>query len=86
MIIIGIIFYFVFGFVSLLLIHMYKRELGVDIYDPPHSVYYDDYKNNAQAFLTFAIMWPFFWLITLVKFLWETGEKISEVIGKKIGK
>jgi hypothetical protein len=65
---------------------MYKRELGVDIYDPPHSVYYDDYKNNAQAFLTFAIMWPFFWLITLVKFLWEICEKISEVIGKKIGK
>jgi hypothetical protein len=86
MIIIGIILYFLVGFISLLLMHMYKNELGINMYDPPHPAYYDDYDSNAQAYIFFSIFWPFFWLIKLVFFIGRSLVKFSEIVGKKFGR
>ena len=74
---------YVIGFlISLLFLHAFKRELGVDHYDPPHDEYYDDYSSNAHAYLAFSFMWPIFWGFMLFALIYSGLIKLSQLIGK----
>jgi len=80
------LFIYLIGFVvSLILLHKYKKDLDVDNYDSPHESYYDDYKSNAEAYLSFSFIWPLWWLIRLILFISSLLLKFSKYIGKKFG-
>ncbi len=73
---------YVLGFVvSLTLMHKYKKQLGIDNYDPPHENDYDDYDSNAQAYLWFSLGWPLWWFIMLIVFLYKHLLRFSKYIG-----
>lgn len=73
---------YVIGFlISLLLLHAFKRELGVDHYDPPHPEYYDDYSSNAHAYLAFSFMWPIFWGFMSMSLIYSGLIGLSKWIG-----
>ncbi len=73
---------YVLGFVvSLMLMHKYKKQLGIDNYDPPHESYYDDYDSNAEAYIWFSLGWPLFWFIMLIVFLYKHLLRFSKYIG-----
>jgi len=78
--------YFIGFLVSLWIIHRFKEQLGLDIYDPPHEPYYDDWESNAQAYTTFSAMWPFFWIICLLFVFGKMLVKLSEWIGKTVNR
>jgi hypothetical protein len=72
---------YVIGFlVTLILLHKFKKELGVDIYDPPHEGWYDDWNSNAQAYLAWSLGWPIFWVIGSLIFTWGLLMKLSNLI------
>lgn len=79
-----ILVYVIGFFISLMLLHKYKKELDVDCYDPPHPSYYDDYSSNATAYLTFSLIWPMFWLIMLFQGIWRLLVKLSKSVGDNI--
>lgn len=83
MILIFLVVYIVGFFVSLWVLHTYKRELGIDHYDPPHDGWYDDYDSNAEAFATFSIIWPIFWVIFFFTEVWDLVILISKKIEPK---
>jgi hypothetical protein len=73
---------YVFGFVvSLMLMHKYKKQLGIDNYDPPHESYYDDWDSNAEAYIWFSLGWPLWWFIMLIVFLYKQLLRFSKYIG-----
>lgn len=74
---------YVIGFVaSLWIMHNFKDELDINHYDPPHPEYYDDYENNASAYVAFSFMWPIFWFMKLMVFCWSLLVKLSEAFEK----
>lgn len=74
---------YIVGFVlSLWVMHNFKDELDINHYDPPHEPYYDDYESNATAYLSFSFMWPLYWLMMLVIFLWKLLVRLSESFQK----
>lgn len=49
---------YLIGFlITLTFLKFFGKKLGFD-YDPPHEYYYDDYKSNAEAYLSFSLFWP----------------------------
>jgi hypothetical protein len=80
--VITLIIYVLVYFISLVLMHKYKRELEIDHYDPPHGDYVD-YDSNATAYLTFSFAWPLFWFVVLIRAFWRIMTTISEKIGEK---
>ena len=67
-----IVLIYVLGFfVSLWVLHAFKNELGVNDYDPPHPDYYDDYDSNAEAYASFSLMWPIFWFMNMLMYMWK---------------
>lgn len=73
---------YVLGFVvSLMLMHKYKKKLGIDNYDPPHESCYDDWDSNAEAYLWFSLGWPLWWFMYLLKFIYDKLIKFSKYIG-----
>jgi len=72
--------------ISLFLLHVFKRELGFDNYDPPHPEYYDDYDSNAHAYLTFSFIWPIFWGFMSLALIYSGLVKLSELIGNLFSK
>lgn len=78
---------YVIGFIiSLIALFIFKKELDVDDYDPPHSSDYDDYDSNASAYVGFSIAWPLFWAFTLIGWLYGLLIKFSKYIDKKTKK
>jgi len=76
------LFIYLIGFVvSLILLHKYKKELDVDIFNPPHPPYYDDYSTNDAAYLTYSLIWPIWWFIRLLVFISSLLVKFSKYIG-----
>jgi hypothetical protein len=67
-----IILIYVLGFfTSLMVLHIFKNELDVNHYNPPHPAYYDDYNSNAEAFVSFSLIWPIFWFLNMLRCMWK---------------
>lgn len=86
----GILFYtlvYVIGyFVSLVSLHRYKKELGIDCYDKPHTDDYDDWDSNAQAYACFSFVWFIFWSAVLCRFIYKKAIIFSMFIEKILKK
>lgn len=86
-----LIFFIIYslGFViTLFILHKFKKELGIDIYDTPPEWpewYYDfDYDSNAKAFLTFSLFWPMAIIIFGGLGVYKMLIKLSKFIERKI--
>lgn len=78
-----IILIYVLGFfVSLFLLHRFKKELDLYNYDPPHPAYYDDFNSNATAFVAYSIVWPIFLLVISIQLMWKILVNISKLFEK----
>jgi hypothetical protein len=74
--------YIIGYFASLWAMHSYKKQLGVDDYEPPHDEYYDDYESNAEAYVIISFIWPLFWLAMILKLVWNGLIFISKKLEK----
>jgi len=66
---------YIIGFIlTLTFLKLFGKKMGID-YDPPHEPDYDDYENNAQAYLLFSLTWiatvPMFTVVVIVKLLYK---------------
>ena len=66
---------YIIGFIlTLTFLRLFGKKIGID-YDPPHEPDYDDWQNNAQAYLFFSITWivtaPMFLFVVLIKSLYK---------------
>jgi hypothetical protein len=64
---------YIVGFVmTLTFLKLFGKKIGID-FDPPHGSDYDDWDDNAQAYLFFSLMWvvtaPMFFVVVLIKSL-----------------
>lgn len=91
MLTITLIAVYLVGFlITLVLLHKFKKQMGLDNYDPPHPEYYDDWSSNAQAFAWFSAEWPIFWFFQIA--FWIAGAitmlslRIGELVTKKSNK
>jgi len=69
---------YIIGFIlTLTFLKLYGKKIGID-YDPPHEPDYDDWENNAQAYLAFSITWivtvPMFTVVVIVKLLYKFSQ------------
>ena len=79
--IIAFLLIYVIGyFVSILALKKYGSVLEMDHYDPPHDGWDDDYVSNAQAYMSFSIMWPFFWLATSIFGFFKWLQRLTKKI------
>ena len=61
-----VIVYVIGVVLTLLFLNKYGKQMELGDYDPPHDGWYDDYESNAQAWLSFSIVWPMFWIIGIL--------------------
>ena len=63
--------------VTLTFLKLFGKKMGID-YDPPHPELYDDWDNNAQAYLFFSLVWvvtaPMFIFVMTIKLLYKFVE------------
>jgi len=71
--------------IHLVLLHLFAKKLGWDHYDPPHVEYYDDYDNNAQAYVAFSLGWPLFVIGNLVYGGGILLVRLSKYIERQLG-
>lgn len=69
---------YIVGFIlTLTFLKLFGKKIGID-YDPPHEPDYDDWENNAQAYLSFSITWiitaPMFTVVVIVKLLYKFSQ------------
>jgi hypothetical protein len=69
---------YIIGFIlTLTFLKLFGKKLGID-YDPPHEPDYDDWQNNAQAYLGFSLAWiitaPMFLVAGVIKLLCKFSE------------
>ena len=67
--------FYIIGFIlTLTFLKLYGKKMGID-YDPPHDEDYDDYKNNAEAYLFFSLSWfvtaPMFIVVATIQLLYK---------------
>jgi len=67
--------FYVVGFIlTLTFLKLFGKKLDID-YDSPHSSDYDDYKNNAEAYLFFSLSWfvtaPMFIVVATIQLLYK---------------
>lgn len=77
-----IIIYTLGFFVTLILLHKYHKELGVDYNKPKTNENIDDWNSNVIAFPSISLFWFYFWLVMLYKFIIKNGIKLSSYIEK----
>ena len=70
--------FYVVGFIlTLTFLKLFWKKLEID-YDPPHEPDYDDYKNNAEAYLFFSLSWfvtaPIFLVVVVVQLLYKFAQ------------
>ena len=70
--------FYVVGFIlTLTFLKLFGKKLEID-YDPPHESDYDDYKNNAEAYLFFSLSWfvtaPIFLVVVIVQLLYKFAQ------------
>lgn len=60
--------------VTLTFLKFFGKKIGFD-YDSPHGSDYDDWDNNAQAYLFFSLIWivvaPMFLFVVSIKLLYK---------------
>ena len=85
-----ILFYiiiYVLGYVaSVILMHKYHKQLGMDYNVEKDYSNYDDWDNNAQAFAGISIAWFLFWGMTLFMYLVKKVVKFSANVEKSMNK
>ena len=69
---------YVIGFIlTLTFLKLFGKKLDID-YDPPHEDWYDDWDNNAQAYLFFSSAWfvtaPMFLIVVIIKLLYKFSQ------------
>jgi len=69
---------YVVGFIlTLTFLKLFGKKMEID-YDPPHDDDYDDYKNNAEAYLFFSLSWfvtaPIFLVVVIVQLLYKFSQ------------
>jgi hypothetical protein len=69
---------YIIGFIlTLTFLKLYGKKMEID-YDSPHEPDYDDWENNAQAYLAFSITWivtvPMFTVVVIVKLLYKFSQ------------
>ena len=69
---------YIIGFIlTLTFLKLFGKKMEID-YDPPHEPDYDDWENNAQAYLAFSITWivtvPMFTVVVIVKLLYKFSQ------------
>lgn len=72
------VLYYIIGFIlTLTFLKLFGKKMGID-YDPPHEPHYDDYENNAQAYLFFSLFWfvtgPIFIIVGLIQVLYKFSQ------------
>ena len=70
--------FYVIGFIlTLTFLKLFGKKMEID-YDPPHDDDYDDYKNNAEAYLFFSLSWfvtaPIFIVVLIVQLLYKFSQ------------
>ena len=55
---------------TLILLHTFKRRLGIDVYDEPPAGYEDDWQSNSDAYAAWSFAWPLLWIIFVVNLVW----------------
>ena len=70
--------FYVIGFIlTLTFLKLFGKRMEID-YDPPHESDYDDYKNNAEAYLFFSLSWfvttPIFLVVVIVQLLYKFSQ------------
>lgn len=75
--------YFFGYFISLWVMHTFKKELGIDSYDPPHESYYDDWESNAEAYVFLSLAWPLLIFVLIFKLFFNLLLKISKKLDSK---
>ena len=70
--------FYVIGFIlTLTFLKLFGKKMEID-YDPPHDEDYDDYKNNAEAYLFFSLSWfvtaPIFLVVVIVQLLYKFAQ------------
>ena len=69
---------YIIGFIlTLTFLKLFGKRMEID-YDPPHEPDYDDYKNNAEAYLFFSLSWfvkaPIFLVVVIVQLLYKFAQ------------
>lgn len=64
------IIYIIGIFISFLLWSMFGKKYWID-YDPPHDDDYDDWDSNKQAYTTFSLAWPLFFIFVVLAAIWK---------------
>ena len=69
---------YIIGFIlTLTFLKLFGKKMEID-YDPPHDEDYDDYKNNAEAYLFFSLSWfvtaPIFLVVVIVQLLYKFAQ------------
>ena len=70
--------FYIIGFIlTLTFLKLFGKKMEID-YDPPHDEDYDDYKNNAEAYLFFSLSWfvtaPIFLVVVIVQLLYKFAQ------------
>ena len=70
--------FYIIGFIlTLTFLKLFGKKMEID-YDPPHDDDYDDYKNNAEAYLFFSLSWfvtaPIFLVVVIVQLLYKFAQ------------
>ena len=70
--------FYIIGFIlKLTFLKLFGKRMEID-YDPPHEPDYDDYKNNAEAYLFFSLSWfvtaPIFLVVVIVQLLYKFAQ------------
>ena len=70
--------FYIIGFIlTLTFLKLFGKKMGID-YDPPHEPDYDDYKNNAEAYLFFSLSWfvtaPIFLVVVIAQLLYKFAQ------------
>ena len=70
--------FYVVGFIlTLTFLKLFGKKMDID-YDPPHEPDYDDWQNNAQAYLGFSLSWfvtaPMFLIVITIQLLYKFSQ------------
>lgn len=75
--------YIIGFFVTLLLLHVWKKELDIDNYDNQDDDY-DDWNSNAQAYAAWSLGWPIVVAFFGLAMLWKGVIALSKWIQARI--
>lgn len=75
--------YILMIFVTMWVLHTFKKQLDIDIYDSPHNEDYDDWDSNAHAYAVWSLGWPLVYIVLILVILWKSLLFVSKKLDKK---